>query len=210
MAGAVLRPVGRITSTHALSATKHAQTAAALAGVGARGARHSTLSMPTLISREEALSRIVAEGQRPPCLMCAVLQGQVGALYTVDETDQIVVMLPRYVRSWGHALIVPRVHVTTFTEIDDALWVALYRTAHRAARMVEALRNPRRVYVTSTGSSTQELIQSSRHTHIHVVPVYSEIDRPADVFSWSAGVYVGEPHEWEALRDEYARWWRTS
>ncbi len=166
--------------------------------------------MPTLISREEALSRIVAEGARPACLMCAVLEGKVGALYTVHEDDRLVLMLPRYVRCWGHVLVVPRAHVTTFTEIDDALWTDIYRMAHRAARMVEALRSPRRVYVTSTGSSTVELVQSSRHTHVHVVPVYSEVDRPADVFSWSAGVYVGDVDEWEALRDEYARWWGPS
>lgn len=165
-------------------------------------------AMPTLISREEALSRIVAEGRRPECLMCAVLAGRVGALYTVHEDERLVLMLPRYVRCWGHALVVPRAHVTAFGDIDEALWADLYRMAHRAARMVEALRRPRRVYVTSTGSSAAELVQSSRHTHVHVIPVYGEEDRPADVFSWAAGVYVGEPDEWEALREEYARWWR--
>jgi diadenosine tetraphosphate (Ap4A) HIT family hydrolase len=167
-------------------------------------------AMPTLISREEALSRIVAEGAQPPCLMCATLAGRVGALYTVHEDDRFVVMLPRYVRCWGHALVVPRAHVTAFSEIDEPTWAALYRLAHRAARMVEALRQPRRVYVTSTGSATRELIQTSRHTHVHAIPVYSEDDRPADVFSWAAGVYVGEPAEWEALRAEYTRWWREA
>ncbi len=166
--------------------------------------------MPTLISREEALSRIVAEGARPPCLMCAVLAGRVGDLHVVHEDAGHVVMLPRYVRCWGHVLVVPRAHVVSFTEIDEPAWAAIYRLAHRAARMVEALRAPRRVYVTSTGSATRELVQTSRHTHVHVIPVYSEDDRPADVFSWAEGVYVGEAAEWEALRSEYARWWREA
>ena len=166
--------------------------------------------MPTLISREEALSRIVAEGSRPECLMCATLARRVGALHTVHEDERLVVMLPRYVRCWGHVLVVPRAHVTAFSEIDEATWAAVYRVAHRAARMVEALRDPRRVYVTSTGSATRELVQTSRHTHVHVIPVYSEDDRPADVFSWAEGVYVGEPEEWESLRAEYARWWREA
>lgn len=163
--------------------------------------------MPTLISREEALARIVAEGGRPECLMCAVLEGRVGALHVVHADEAQVVMLPRYVRSWGHVVVVPRAHVTRFGDIDDALWTTLYRTAHRAARMLEALRAPRRVYVTSTGSSTVELIQSSRHVHIHVIPVYTEDDRPADLFSWQAGVYVGDDAEWSALRDAYVGWW---
>ena len=142
--------------------------------------------------------------------MCAVLAGRVGALHVVHEDATRVVMLPRYVRSWGHVVVVPRRHVTRFGDIDDALWTELYRTAHRAARMLEALRDPRRVYVTSTGSSTVELIQSSRHTHIHVIPVYTEDDRPADLFSWQAGVWVGDDDEWTVLRNTYARWWNTS
>ena len=44
--------------------------------------------------------------------MCAVLEGRVGALNTVDDTGRIVVMLPRYVRGWGHVVVLPRAHVT--------------------------------------------------------------------------------------------------
>jgi histidine triad (HIT) family protein len=163
--------------------------------------------VPTLITKEEALARIVAEGGRPACLMCAVLEGRVGDLHTVYEDERMVLMLPRYVRAWGHVTVVPREHVTTFSATSEALWTEVYRLAHRAAKMVESLRAPRRVYVTSTGSSTVELVQSSRHIHVHVIPVYSEEDRPSAIFSWAEGVYVGEPDEWRALRDEYRAWW---
>ena len=166
-----------------------------------------TEAMPTLISREEALARIVAEGSRPPCLMCAILEGRVGALHVVHEDPELVLMLPRYVRSWGHVLIVPRAHVTTFGDVTETLWGRIYGMAHRAAKMVEAVQSPRRVYVTSTGSSTVELVQSSRHMHVHVIPVHTEEDRPSAIFSWQEGVYVGEPHEWNDLRETYARWW---
>jgi histidine triad (HIT) family protein len=166
--------------------------------------------MPTLISREEALARIVAEGARPECLMCALLQGQVGAVYTVYEDADMVLVLPRYVRSWGHVMVVPRVHVTSFSAISSELWMRLYATAHRAARMVESLCVPQRVYVTSTGSNTVELVQSSRHTHIHVIPVHTEEDKPSAIFSWQEGVYVGEPEEWETLRASYQHWWATT
>jgi diadenosine tetraphosphate (Ap4A) HIT family hydrolase len=64
-----------------------------------------------------------------------------------------------------------------------------------------------RTYITSTGSSAGELTQTSMHLHIHVIPLYDNLDRPADVFSWQAGVWVAEHDEWEALRTEYAAEW---
>lgn len=166
--------------------------------------------MPTLISKEEALARIVAEGGQPECLMCAVLEGRVGGLYTVFEDERVVLMLPRYVRCWGHVAVVPKAHVVTFEECGDELWIHIQSVAFRASRMIESLRAPKRVYNTSTGSNTRELTQTSRHIHVHVIPVDSEEDRPSDVFTWSNGIWVGEHDEWVALRDEYRAWWRRS
>ena len=45
------------------------------------------------------------------------------------------------------------------------------------------------------------------HLHVHVIPLYDDTDRPADVFSWQSGVVVADHDEWEALRAEYARAW---
>jgi hypothetical protein len=70
------------------------------------------------------------------------------------------------------------------------------------------VQRPRRCYVASTGSSAgEELTQTSRHVHVHVIPLYEPDDKPADIFSWSEGVYVGEPEEWEALAASYRAVW---
>ena len=163
--------------------------------------------MPTLISRDEALARIRAEGGSPPCLMCAIRDRQVGATYAVHEDDDILVLLPRYVRRWGHVVVMPRAHVVTYTGVTSALWARINADALHAAKMLERIRQPLRVYVTSTGSSAGELTQTSMHLHVHVIPLYDDHDRPADVFSWQGGVWVAEPDEWQALRDEYAAAW---
>jgi histidine triad (HIT) family protein len=163
--------------------------------------------MPQLITREEALARIRAEGQSPPCLMCAVRDRLVGPTYAVYEDDEILVLLPRYVRRWGHVVVMPRAHVTTYTGVAPALWARINTEALRAARMLEAIRAPLRIYITSTGSSAGELTQTSMHLHVHVIPLYDNEDRPADVFSWQAGVYVADDAEWQTLRLEYARAW---
>jgi len=166
--------------------------------------------MPTLISRDEALARIRAEGGAPPCLMCAIRDRQVGATVAVFEDDDILVLLPRYVRRWGHVVVMPRAHVVTYTGVTPALWARMNADALKAARMLERLRSPLRIYITSTGSSAGELAQTSMHLHVHVIPLFDDHDRPADVFSWQGGVLVGEPVEWEALRAEYARAWQTT
>jgi diadenosine tetraphosphate (Ap4A) HIT family hydrolase len=164
--------------------------------------------VPTVITRDEALARIREEGGSPPCLMCAIRDRAVGATHAVFEDDEILVFLPRYVRRWGHLVVMPRAHVVTYTGVSPELWARTNAEALRAARMLERIRSPLRIYITSTGSSAGELTQTSMHLHIHVIPLYDDHDRPADVFSWQAGVLVAERDEWEALRDEYARAWR--
>jgi len=164
--------------------------------------------MPHVIPRDEALSRIRTEGGSPACLMCAVRDRSVGPTYAVYEDDDILVMLPRYVRRWGHVVVMPRAHVTTYTGCEPALWARINADALHAARMLERIRSPLRIYITSTGSSAGELTQTSMHLHVHVIPLFDNHDRPADVFSWQAGVVVAEHEEWEELRAEYADAWR--
>lgn len=157
--------------------------------------------MPTLISRAEALARIEAEGGTPACLMCAIRDERVGPLHTLHDRDGVLAFLPRYVRRWGHVTVMPRVHVTTYEEIDASLWAETSRIAFELARAVERALKPRRVYLASTGSSAgKDLLQTSAHLHAHVIPIYDADDRPSDVFSWQDGVYVAEGAEWEELR----------
>lgn len=166
--------------------------------------------MPTLISRDEALARIRREGGEPACLMCAIRDRQVGSTHAVFEDDDMLVFLPRYVRRWGHLVVMPREHVVTYGGVAPSLWARMNTDALHAAQMLERVRSPLRIYITSTGSSAGELTQTSMHLHIHVIPLFDNNDRPADVFSWQAGVYVAEDDEWEALRAELAAAWTSA
>lgn len=164
--------------------------------------------MPRLISREEALSRIQAEVGDGACLMCALRDDRAGDRWVVADEDDMLVVLPRYVRRWGQVLVLPKPHVTSFNEIDEAMWLRACSFARRAARAVEAELRPRRCYLASTGSAAGEITQSSMHLHIHVIPLYQPDDRPADIFSWSEGVYVADADEWRDLRDKLGAAWR--
>jgi diadenosine tetraphosphate (Ap4A) HIT family hydrolase len=164
--------------------------------------------MPELIDRAEALARIRADVGEAPCLMCAIRDDRAGDRWLLEEDEDLLVLLPRYVRRWGQILVMPRVHATTFTELDAGLWQRTSAVALRAARVIEEVMRPRRCYLASTGSAAGELLQSSTHVHVHVIPLYEPDDKPADIFSWEAGVYVGSSDEWRELRDRYRAAWR--
>ena len=163
--------------------------------------------MPTLIPRAEAIDRIRGERGDAPCLMCAIVGRKAGAVHVVHEDEEHLVSLPAYVRRWGQVLVTPKAHVTNYVEVDAESWARTNALALRAARMVERVRGPRRIYLASTGSSAGELVNSSVHLHIHVIPLYEPDDKPADIFSWQEGIYVAEPDEWEALQKEYLAAW---
>ncbi len=163
--------------------------------------------MPQLITRADALERIQAERGDAACLMCAIRDRAAGPTYVVHEDKDQLVILPRYVRRWGQLMVMPAAHVTTFTEIPEATWARSNALALRAARVAEVIFKPRRCYLASTGSSAGELTQSSTHLHIHVIPLHDPDDRPADVFSWTDGVYVAEHEEWEELKRRVIENW---
>jgi diadenosine tetraphosphate (Ap4A) HIT family hydrolase len=165
--------------------------------------------MPQLISREEALRRIRTEVAEGACLMCALRDDQAGDRWVIADEADMLVVLPRYVRRWGQVLVIPKPHVTSFSEIDEEMWLRACSSARHAARVVEAELRPRRCYLASTGSAAGEITQSSMHLHIHVIPLYQPDDRPADIFSWSEGVYVAEAEEWRDLRDRLSAAWRA-
>lgn len=162
--------------------------------------------MPILLTREQALAQIRAEVGRPHCLMCALRDGATRTWVLHDEED-VLVLIPRFVRCFGHVLVMPRPHCVSYGEIDDALWARVERISLRAARLLERLRSPRRVYLASTGSAAGELTQSSVHLHVHVLPVHDPETRPADVFSWSEGIWRQSDEELDALAATYLAAW---
>jgi ATP adenylyltransferase len=164
-------------------------------------------SSPLWLSRDEALRRIREERGEVSCLMCALRDGLAGPRFVVAEDEDLVVLLPRYVRSWGHLLVILRPHVTGFGQVDDAQWARVNAAALRAARVVEEIQRPRRVYLASTGSSAGELTQSSAHLHIHALPVHQTDARPADLFSWTEGLYTAPDEVFASLREKCAAAW---
>jgi diadenosine tetraphosphate (Ap4A) HIT family hydrolase len=163
--------------------------------------------MPTTIPRADALERIQKERGDAACLMCAIRDRVAGPVYAIHEDAAHLVILPRYVRRWGQVMVIPKKHTTTFAEVDAADWLTTNALVLRAARAAETVMRPRRCYLASTGSSAGELVQSSTHLHVHVIPLHEPDDKPADIFSWTNGVLVAEEREWSDLLRRYEAAW---
>jgi diadenosine tetraphosphate (Ap4A) HIT family hydrolase len=163
--------------------------------------------MPITIARAEALERIRRERGDAACLMCAIRDRAAGPVHAIHEDDAHLVILPRYVRRWGQVMVIPKKHTTTFAEVEAAAWSQMNALVLRAARAVENVMQPRRCYLASTGSSAGELVQSSTHLHVHVIPLHEPDDKPADIFSWTTGVLVAEEGEWIDLLRRYQAGW---
>lgn len=163
--------------------------------------------MPKLISREEALAQIRAERGGEPCLMCGIGARRIGAVHVLHEDDDFLVFLPRYVRRWGQICVMPHAHVRSFGEMTPLSFGAMSALGHRVAMTLERAQRPKRVYLASTGSSAGELVNSSEHMHLHAIPLYMPDDKPSDIFSWRAGVWVGSDEEWAELLAKYRAAW---
>jgi len=55
------------------------------------------------------------------CILCEILAGKSPA-YTVSADDEHVAVLDRYPIAPGHGVLVPRTHVVTVIDLDDAAY----------------------------------------------------------------------------------------
>ena len=147
------------------------------------------------LNRDEALEQLEAEHRRVyasrSCMMCEVASGP-----PIAESEHGVVVLDGFAATEGHLLVIARRHVERPMELDWPVYADLQRLVWEAARTVEVVLDPSRVYTAALGAMGG-VRTSFPHYHVHVVPVYAtdERARPAAIFSWSSGVIRYEPDE---------------
>lgn len=151
--------------------------------------------MPQRITREEAIERISGGVDAGVCSMCALFRAEPPLLVSRHAR----VFLNRFPTRWGHLLVLVERHVTSFAELRDDEHHDASALLLRCARRVEERLRPARVFTACLGTALAALPMSSPHLHWHVVPTGGG-ERPAEVFTWSHGVYEGSEAEWDALR----------
>jgi diadenosine tetraphosphate (Ap4A) HIT family hydrolase len=96
--------------------------------------------------------------QETECLFCGIIEGRVETT-KVLETDTLWVVLVPKPMSDGHALVIPRMHVTTLHEIPDDVLEDIMTMLKRIG--------------SSLGHVRYTLLQNSGdlHVHFHLIPL---------------------------------------
>jgi len=100
-----------------------------------------------------------------PCPFCAIARGE-GPAQVVAEDEATIAFLDRNPLLPGHVLLIPRAHVETLPEADDATLAALMRRLRGLAAAIP-------VALGADGSFVAQnniVSQSVPHLHFHVVP----------------------------------------
>ena len=99
------------------------------------------------------------------CPFCAIASGH-GDAQRVFEDDAVVAFLDKAPLMIGHVLLIPRVHVATIWEVDEATASALALAARRLALAVNTAMHADGAFV----AQNNVVSQSVPHLHTHVIP----------------------------------------
>jgi histidine triad (HIT) family protein len=109
----------------------------------------------------------------PDCLFCKIVAGELPATI-VAEDERTVAFMDINPATRGHALVVPRNHVTNLLEIEhDDLAATVVAAQGLARRVTERLGADGVNLLNSCG---QAAWQTVFHFHVHVIPRY--VDDP--------------------------------
>jgi diadenosine tetraphosphate (Ap4A) HIT family hydrolase len=143
------------------------------------------------------------------CVMCA-LSAPSNACETLASNEVAVAVLERFAIRRGHVIIVLRRHAERIVELSWDEWRAVQRLAWEATRALQAVLDPKRIFVASLGAPAP-IATSFPHHHVHVIPLYDggPADRPAEVLTWEHGVCVYEANEAITLRHALRAAWTS-
>lgn len=92
-----------------------------------------------------------------------IIKGQIPC-HKVYEDDKTIAFLDIHPAQPGHTLVVPKVQVDEFQELDDADYQALWATVKKVSQVIKQRLQPKRVGLHVEGFDVP-------HAHIHVLPV---------------------------------------
>lgn len=107
------------------------------------------------------------------CLFCGIVNGRIDS-HVLYEDAHAFAFLDVNPVSRGHALVIPKTHADTFTDLDDEEAGALFRAVRRVADGLEDALEPAGLnLLQSNGEAAgQEIL----HMHVHLIPRYADGD----------------------------------
>lgn len=107
----------------------------------------------------------------PDCIFCKIVAGEIPS-HKIDEDDKTLAFMDINPWTRGHALVIPKEHSRNIYDADPADLAATHITAQRVAqRMRDQLGCEG---INTLQSSEPVAMQTVFHTHVHVIPRYSD------------------------------------
>lgn len=110
------------------------------------------------------------------CIFCKILNNEISSKKLYEDDKVIVIMDVNPVVD-GHSLIIPKKHVTDFTELDDELLCHINKVAKEmSAKLMNKLGSKALSLCVNYGES-----QVVKHFHLHLLPDYTKKTKSMDV-----------------------------
>lgn len=124
------------------------------------------------------------------CIFCKIIEGEVPSRI-VYEDEEVVAFLDQTQVTKGHTLVVPRKHVTDIFEYDDELAEKVFSRLPKIARGIKNS-DPAIEAMNVMNNNGKLAYQSVFHSHIHLLPRYTEEDTFSIHFGDNSGKYSPE------------------
>lgn len=121
------------------------------------------------------------------CIFCKIIAGEIPS-YTVYEDDVVKVFLDISQGTPGHTLVVPKKHVKDLFAYDEDLAAAVFSRLPKIARAVKKS-NPAIKGMNIINNNGEVAYQSVFHSHIHLVPRYTDQDDFKIIFKDNSAKY---------------------
>lgn len=121
------------------------------------------------------------------CIFCKIIAGKIPS-YTVYEDDVVKAFLDISQGTPGHTLVVPKKHVKDLFAYDEDLAAAVFSRLPKIARAVKKS-NPAIKGMNIINNNGEVAYQSVFHSHIHLVPRYTDQDDFKIIFKDNSAKY---------------------
>ena len=127
------------------------------------------------------------------CIFCKIIDGEIPS-YTVYEDDVVKAFLDISQNTPGHTLVVPKKHVKDIFEHDSELAAAVFSRLPKIARAIRDP-NPDIKGMNILNNNGSVAYQSVFHSHIHLIPRYSDKDDFGITFSDNSNQYDEQKYQ---------------
>jgi histidine triad (HIT) family protein len=107
----------------------------------------------------------------PDCIFCKIVAGEIPS-HKIDEDDKTLSFMDINPWTRGHALVIPKAHSRNIYDASPDDLAAIHVAAQRVARRMRDRLNCEGLNVLQ--SSEPVAMQTVFHTHVHVIPRYSD------------------------------------